>query len=56
MLQGNKVRDLKTNKAEKVVVDSEVAKLLELKKKLAIAQGQDPDAVIGGGKKKGKKK
>ncbi|XP_053401323.1 methionine--tRNA ligase, cytoplasmic-like [Mercenaria mercenaria] len=53
--QGNKVRELKTNKAEKVVVDAEVGKLLDLKKQLAVAQGQDPEAAAGG-KKKGKKK
>ncbi|KAJ8307320.1 hypothetical protein KUTeg_015404 [Tegillarca granosa] len=54
--QGNKVRDLKTNKSEKSVIDAEVAKLLDLKKQLAVAQGQDPEAITGGGKKKGKKK
>ena len=50
------MRDLKTNKSEKVVVDSEVAKLLDLKKQLALAQGLDPEVAVGGGKKKGKKK
>ncbi|KAL4234118.1 hypothetical protein ACF0H5_005771 [Mactra antiquata] len=54
--QGQKVRELKTNKAEKSLIDGEVAKLLDLKRQLAIAQGQDPDAAVGGGKKKGKKK
>ena len=54
--QGNAVRELKTNKAEKSVVDTEVAKLLDLKKQLALAQGQDPATAAGGGKKKGKKK
>ena len=52
------MRDLKTNKADKAQIDTEVAKLLELKKQLAVAQGQDPSAVIGGGggkKKKSKK-
>ena len=51
------VRELKTNKAEKSIIDAEVAKLLALKKQLALAQGQDPTpAAGGGGKKKGKKK
>ena len=50
------MRELKTNKAEKSLVDTEVAKLLDLKKQLALAQGQDPAASAGGGKKKGKKK
>lgn len=56
MLQGLRVRELKTQKAEKSVIDAEVGKLLDLKKKLALAQGQNPEEVIGGGKKKGKKK
>ncbi|XP_076437456.1 methionine--tRNA ligase, cytoplasmic-like [Babylonia areolata] len=55
--QGNAVRELKTAKAEKSVVDAEVAKLLDLKKQLALAQGLDPAAAApSGGKKKGKKK
>jgi hypothetical protein len=37
-------------------VDVEVAKLLELKKRLALAQGINPEQAVGGGKKKGKKK
>lgn len=56
LLQGNAVRELKASKAEKSVVDTEVAKLLELKKLLALAQGQEPVTAAGGGKKKGKKK
>ena len=51
--QGAKVRELKTNKAEKSVVEAEVAVLLDLKKKLSIATGQ-PVPQSGG--KKGKKK
>ena len=47
---------MKTQKAEKSIIDAEVAKLLDLKRRLAIAQGVDPDSVVGGGKKKGKKK
>ncbi|XP_052815564.1 methionine--tRNA ligase, cytoplasmic-like isoform X2 [Mya arenaria] len=54
--QGNKVREVKTSKADKSVVDREVVMLLDLKKQLALAQGMDPDAAVGGGKKKGKKK
>ncbi|XP_069119784.1 methionine--tRNA ligase, cytoplasmic-like [Argopecten irradians] len=54
--QGNVVRDLKGKKADKSQIDGEVAKLLDLKKQLALAQGQDPEAAVGGGKKKGKKK
>lgn len=53
LLQGNKVRELKTNKAEKSVVDTEVKILLDLKKQLAATQGQEaPES--GGGKKKSK--
>merc|ERR1712059_9874 len=51
--QGNKVRELKTNKAEKGVIDAEVKKLLELKKELATAKGDTATPVKG---KKGKKK
>ncbi|CAE1325612.1 MARS [Acanthosepion pharaonis] len=54
--QGLKVRELKMNKAEKSVVDAEVAILIELKRNLAVKQGIDPSTLIGGGKKKGKKK
>ncbi|XP_063408888.1 methionine--tRNA ligase, cytoplasmic-like [Mytilus trossulus] len=54
--QGLVVRDLKSKKAEKSLIDSEVAKLLDLKKRLALAGGQNPQEAAGGGKKKGKKK
>ncbi|KAK3106651.1 hypothetical protein FSP39_024573 [Pinctada imbricata] len=54
--QGNVVRELKSKKAEKSVIDGEVAKLLDLKKRLAEAQGEDPTPVSGGSKKKGAKK
>lgn len=50
------MRDVKAQKADKSQVDSEVAKLLDLKKQLALAQGLDPSTIGGGGKKKGKKK
>jgi len=53
--QGNKVREVKGAKAEKSVVDAEVKLLLELKQKLAAAQGTPAAAAEKGGKK-GKKK
>ena len=52
--QGLLVRQLKTEKAEKSKIDKEVAKLLQLKKSLALAQGTNPDE--GGKKKRGGKK
>ena len=52
--QGDTVRQLKTDKAEKSVIDIEVKKLIELKKQLAAALGQPEGAAVGG--KKGKKK
>ena len=42
--QGARVRGLKASKAEKEHVDIEVKKLLDLKKQLAIANGQDVSA------------
>ena len=48
------MRQLKTEKAEKSVIDQEVAKLLQLKKTLALAQGINPDE--GRKKKRGGKK
>ncbi len=55
--QGEIVRQLKSQKAEKSQVDAEVAKLLELKRQLAIAEGKNPgEAASGGGKKKKNKK
>ncbi|KAL9967670.1 hypothetical protein ACROYT_G025951 [Oculina patagonica] len=56
--QGDKVRKLKAEKAEKEKVDAEVAILLALKKKLAVAEGKDPNEQDSSskGKKKGKKK
>ncbi|ESO85667.1 hypothetical protein LOTGIDRAFT_229481 [Lottia gigantea] len=53
--QGEVVRELKTQKAEKSKIDKEVALLLDLKKKLSLAQGIDP-ATASSNKKKGKKK
>ena len=55
--QGDKVRQLKAEKADKGKIDSEVKELLSLKKKLALAEGKAPNEAGGGskGKKKGKK-
>ena len=41
--QGDVVRQLKANKAEKSIIDAEVAKLLDLKKKLSLATGANPN-------------
>lgn len=41
--QGEKVRVLKTQKAEKAAITAEVAKLLDLKKQLAVAEGKSPE-------------
>ncbi|XP_030838762.1 methionine--tRNA ligase, cytoplasmic [Strongylocentrotus purpuratus] len=57
--QGEKVRKVKGEKADKAVVDAEVKALLDLKRQLAIASGLDPDAASkskGKSKKKGGKK
>ncbi|CAH2224459.1 methionine--tRNA ligase, cytoplasmic [Pelobates cultripes] len=50
--QGNHVRELKKGKAEKTVIDSEVQKLLSLKKELALAEGKSPEPPTQKGKKK----
>ncbi|XP_047438327.1 methionine--tRNA ligase, cytoplasmic isoform X1 [Mugil cephalus] len=50
--QGEKVRALKAQKAEKAVVTAEVAKLLDLKKQLALAEGKSPEPAPQKGKKK----
>ena len=54
--QGEIVRQIKGRQpaAPKESVDAEIAKLLELKKQLALASGQDPNANAGGKKKKKK--
>ncbi|XP_046333263.2 methionine--tRNA ligase, cytoplasmic-like [Haliotis rufescens] len=49
--QGNEVRELKGQKAEKALIEAAVNKLLDLKKQLTKAQGGEPPAA---GKKKGK--
>ncbi|KAM9860060.1 methionine--tRNA ligase, cytoplasmic [Aulostomus maculatus] len=51
--QGDKVRALKAQKAEKAVITAEVAKLLDLKKQLALAEGKSPEPAPP---QKGKKK
>ncbi|XP_062401818.1 methionine--tRNA ligase, cytoplasmic isoform X1 [Sardina pilchardus] len=50
--QGEKVRALKAQKAEKAVIGAEVAKLLELKKHMALAEGKNPEPSPQKGKKK----
>ncbi|KAM8868759.1 methionine--tRNA ligase, cytoplasmic isoform 1-T1 [Synchiropus picturatus] len=50
--QGEKVRALKAQKADKAVVTAEVAKLLDLKKQLAVAEGKSPEPAPQKGKKK----
>ncbi|KAM3620931.1 uncharacterized protein V6R79_003820 [Siganus canaliculatus] len=50
--QGEKVRALKTQKAEKAVITAEVAILLDLKKQLALAEGKSPEPAPQKGKKK----
>ncbi|XP_071510373.1 methionine--tRNA ligase, cytoplasmic-like [Diadema antillarum] len=54
--QGEKVRKLKAEKSEKALIDAEVKILLDLKKQLSIALGQDPNAPAQQGKQKGKSK
>lgn len=51
--QGNIVRELKAQKADKNHVAAEVVKLLDLKKQLAVAEGKPPEAPKG--KKKSKR-
>uniref|UniRef100_A0AAZ3RAM6 Methionine--tRNA ligase, cytoplasmic n=1 Tax=Oncorhynchus tshawytscha TaxID=74940 RepID=A0AAZ3RAM6_ONCTS len=46
LYQGEKVRTLKGQKAEKTVIGAEVTKLLELKKQLSLAEGKDPEPVL----------
>uniref|UniRef100_A0A8C4EA03 Methionine--tRNA ligase, cytoplasmic n=1 Tax=Dicentrarchus labrax TaxID=13489 RepID=A0A8C4EA03_DICLA len=49
---GEKVRALKAQKAEKAVITAEVTKLLDLKKQLALAEGKSPEPAPQKGKKK----
>ena len=53
LFQGNVVRQLKENKADKSTIDAEVAKLLDLKKKLCSATGTNTNDTSA--KKKNKK-
>lgn len=46
------MRALKVQKAAKDVVTAEVAKLLDLKKQLALAEGKSPEPAPQKGKKK----
>lgn len=50
--QGDKVRALKAQKAEKSVIGEEVAKLIELKAQLSLAEGKNPEPAAPKGKKK----
>ncbi|XP_066564500.1 methionine--tRNA ligase, cytoplasmic [Amia ocellicauda] len=50
--QGERVRTLKAQKAEKSVIGAEVAKLLDLKKQLVLAEGKNPEPPVTKGKKK----
>ncbi|MFT7801301.1 methionine-tRNA ligase, cytoplasmic [Arapaima gigas] len=50
--QGDRVRALKAQKAEKSMIANEVAKLLELKQQLAAAEGKNPEPSPQKGKKK----
>lgn len=52
MFQADKVRALKAQKAEKSVIGEEVAKLLELKKQLALAEGKNQEPSNHKAKKK----
>lgn len=47
-----KVRELKTQKAEKTLIDTEVVLLLELKKKLSLAEGKGAAAAGSANDKK----
>uniref|UniRef100_A0A8D0CII5 Methionine--tRNA ligase, cytoplasmic n=1 Tax=Scleropages formosus TaxID=113540 RepID=A0A8D0CII5_SCLFO len=52
LFQGDRVRALKAQKAEKTLITAEVAKLLQLKKQLAAAEGKNPEPSPQKGKKK----
>lgn len=49
------MRELKSKKADKSSIDTEVATLLKLKRQLAVSEGKDPDAKPVKSKGKGKK-
>lgn len=46
------MRELKAAKANKSLIDAEIATLLQLKKELALAQGHSTDGCVKKGKKK----
>lgn len=50
--QGEKVRNLKAQKAEKALLTAEVNLLLDLKKQLVLAEGKTPEPAPQKGKKK----
>uniref|UniRef100_A0A674MT80 Methionine--tRNA ligase, cytoplasmic n=1 Tax=Takifugu rubripes TaxID=31033 RepID=A0A674MT80_TAKRU len=50
--QGEKVRNLKAQKAEKALITAEVTLLLDLKKQLVLAEGKTPEPAPQKGKKK----
>lgn len=50
--QGEKVRDLKAQKAEETLITAEVNKLLDLKHQLSLAEGKGPEPAPQKGKKK----
>ncbi|XP_077053752.1 methionine--tRNA ligase, cytoplasmic-like isoform X2 [Siphateles boraxobius] len=50
--QGDKVRCLKAQKAEKSIIGEEVTKLIELKKQLCLAEGKNSEPAAQKGKKK----
>uniref|UniRef100_K7G4T8 methionine--tRNA ligase n=1 Tax=Pelodiscus sinensis TaxID=13735 RepID=K7G4T8_PELSI len=50
--QGAHVRQLKASKQEKGQIDAAVARLLELKQQLALAEGKTPEPLAAKGKKK----
>ncbi len=52
VFQGNKVRGLKAQKAEKSVIDKEIETLLDIKKQLSLAEGKNPEPAAQKGKKK----
>lgn len=50
--QGEKVRNLKAQKAEKALITAEVDLLLDLKKQLVLAEGKTPEPAPQKSKKK----
>lgn len=52
LAQGEKVRNLKAQKAEKTLITAEVNILLDLKRQLTLAEGKSPEPAPQKGKKK----